>query len=98
MLAMGSNISCALGLWMGYCQGPFVSLASMSSLSPQSGNGQDDDDNKSTLGAPPSNNNRNNLYIHDTMKNIQRSNHESSQLEDDSALEVELGNEKVRRA
>ena len=75
---------------------PFVSLTSMSSLSVLSWCGQEDDDKESKQGAPPSNNNRCELYYHDTVKNIQKRDHKTIEIRDDSELEVELENEKVR--
>jgi hypothetical protein len=66
--------------------GSFVSLASNSSPSPQSWVGQNGDDNMAELGTPPSIGGGSNLYIHESTRNIQKSNLEIIELEDDSSV------------
>jgi hypothetical protein len=77
---------------------PYASLASMASLSPPSWDGQDNEVNKSAQSAPTSNNSRSPSYIQDTRKYLQRGQHQTIDLDDDSAIDTELGNEKVSKA
>jgi hypothetical protein len=75
---------------------PFVSMASMTASSGMSWRGQEDVNNESKRSAPPTNNNGCKSNYQDTVKNIQKRQHETLEISDDSDLEEGLDNEKVR--
>jgi hypothetical protein len=58
--------------------------------------GQEDVNNESKRSAPPTNNNEYKSYYQDTVKNIEKRQHETLEISDDSDLEEGLDNEKVR--
>jgi hypothetical protein len=83
--------------YVGRHSGPYVSMASNTSPSAQSWAGQNVDDTMADLVAPHSIGEERNPYIHDSPRNMEQSNHEPIELDDDSTVNMEWINEKVRR-